>query len=70
MKCGVCDVNEAEPNYNYGLNDGSVVPICIDCGFKIYEYTSIKMDRLQQLVELIELVKFKDQESKVKVLKR
>ena len=59
MRCEVC--GEQEERYKYLLNDGSEIGVCKDCGISIYENTSIKMSRLEEIIQLIEFVKFEEE---------
>lgn len=55
-KCYLCETHEAK--YKYKLVDCKEVDICELCGKVLYEYKINTKDRLLQLVEMIERVKF------------
>lgn len=62
-KCYLCETHEAK--YKYDLVDDTFVLICELCGKVLWEYKINTKDRLLQLVEMLERIKF-DNEIKEK----
>ena len=56
MTCQLCETHEAL--YKYTLNDNSCVCICALCGKVLWEYQINTKDRLLQLVQMLERIKF------------
>lgn len=67
-KCYLCETHEAK--YKYTLVDCKEIDICELCGKVLYEYKINTKDRLLQLVEMIERVRFdREMQEQEKVMK-
>jgi len=56
MTCQLCETHETE--HLYILNDNSCICICALCGKVLWEYKINTKDRLLQLVQMLERIKF------------